>query len=74
MQLEGDFEQPLFWGGPVEGPLMALHDSLALAEMQVLPGVFFSMQRQNIQALLERKTRSAGFSPVTLVGERTARG
>ena len=55
MQLEGDFDQTLFWGGPVEGPLMALHDSLALAEMQVLPGVFFSMQRQNIQALLERK-------------------
>jgi putative transcriptional regulator len=55
MQLEGDFHQALFWGGPVEGPLMALHDSLALAEMQVLPGVFFSMQRQNIQALLERK-------------------
>lgn len=55
MQLEGDFDQALFWGGPVEGPLMALHDSLALAEMQVLPGVFFSMQRQNIQALLERK-------------------
>ncbi|MFM7116274.1 MAG: YqgE/AlgH family protein [Planctomycetota bacterium] len=55
MQLEGEFEQALFWGGPVEGPLMALHDSLALAEMQVLPGVFFSMQRQNIQALLERK-------------------
>lgn len=55
MQLEGEFDQALFWGGPVEGPLMALHDSLALAEMQVLPGVFFSMQRQNIQALLERK-------------------
>lgn len=54
MQLEGDFPQPLFWGGPVEGPLMALHDSLALAEMQVLPGVFLSMQRENLQALIQR--------------------
>lgn len=54
MQLEGDFPQPLFWGGPVEGPLMALHDSLALAELQVLPGVFFSMQRENLQALIQR--------------------
>jgi putative transcriptional regulator len=54
LQLQVGVDQPLFWGGPVEGPLMALHTSLVLAELQVSPGLFFSMQRQNIQSLLER--------------------
>lgn len=55
LQLEGDFSGLLFWGGPVDGPLMALHRSLALAELQVAPGLYFSMQRHNLQTLLERR-------------------
>jgi putative transcriptional regulator len=42
----------LFWGGPVEGPLMALHGSLALAEMNVLPGVNFLMERGRMKQLV----------------------
>lgn len=47
-------DQPLSLGGPVDGPLMALHTSLTLAEMQVVPGVFFSMQRENLRNLLRQ--------------------
>lgn len=39
-------------GGPVSGPLMALHDVPELAEMEVIPGVYFSLQRQNLERLM----------------------
>lgn len=42
----------LFWGGPVEGPLMALHGSLALAESSVLPGVNVLMERKHLRELV----------------------
>ncbi len=79
MQFVGD--QPLFWGGPVEGPLMALHTRVSLAELQVLPGLFFSMQRPNIQSLLERGGRDfriftgyAGWGAGQLEAELAAGG
>ncbi|MFN9750976.1 MAG: YqgE/AlgH family protein, partial [Planctomycetota bacterium] len=58
LELEGDFSDSLFWGGPVEGPLMALHRFPAAAELQVAPGLFFSMQKHNLQALLERRDQA----------------
>ncbi len=42
---ECECQQTVNVGGPVEGPLIALHTSLALAESQVIPGVFISMSR-----------------------------
>ncbi len=48
----GTLTRHLFWGGPVEGPLMALHGSLALAEMNVLPGVNFLMERGRMKQLV----------------------
>ena len=44
----------LFWGGPVAGPLMVLHTRLALAEREIVPGVFFSAKRQNVARLLSK--------------------
>lgn len=59
-------EVPLYWGGPVQGPLMALHSSLALAEVPVIPGVFLSVQRANIEGLLKQSMHPfrlyAGYS------------
>lgn len=55
LELAGDFPDSLHWGGPVEGPLMALHRSPALAELQVTAGLYFSMQKHNLQALLKRR-------------------
>ena len=39
-------------GGPVEGPLIALHSSLSLAEIPVVDGVFLSMGRDNLNQLV----------------------
>lgn len=57
LELVSDFPDSLYWGGPVEGPLMALHRSPAVAELQVAPGLFFSMQKHNLQKLLEHRER-----------------
>jgi putative transcriptional regulator len=44
----------LFLGGPVTGPLMAIHTKAALGERKVLPGVFVSKHEKNVQALIWR--------------------
>lgn len=43
---------PLYLGGPVEGPLSALHTVPELGEMKVLKNVFVSMNRRELDELL----------------------
>lgn len=45
-------EQPVFHGGPVEGPLSALHDNPNWSENEVLPGVHFSAARDHLSQLI----------------------
>jgi putative transcriptional regulator len=40
------------FGGPVTGPLMAVHRNASLGERQFLPGVFFSAKEKNVFALM----------------------
>jgi putative transcriptional regulator len=40
-------------GGPVAGPLMAIHTEEDLAELEILPGVYFAAQRDHLEKLLE---------------------
>ena len=53
-------QQHLNLGGPVSGPLMALHDDALLhAEaqeeaMEVLPGVYFAHEKQQLAALVQK--------------------
>ena len=47
-------DRPLFVGGPVEGPLMAIHIHESLADQTVLPGVFFSVQKENLTQLVSK--------------------
>jgi putative transcriptional regulator len=42
------------FGGPVTGPLMAIHTEKYLAETKVLPGVFFSAKEENVLLLMEQ--------------------
>ncbi|MHC4399996.1 MAG: YqgE/AlgH family protein [Planctomycetota bacterium] len=41
-------------GGPVAGPLMAIHTDRKLAEMEILPGLYFAAQRDHLEKLLVR--------------------
>ena len=42
------------FGGPVTGPLMAVHTKASLGERQLLPGVFFSGKEKNVLALMQQ--------------------
>lgn len=45
-------------GGPVQGPLIALHSSLVLGEVEVLPGLFMSLNRENLNELVMQDVHS----------------
>jgi putative transcriptional regulator len=47
-------QQHLNLGGPVSGPLLALHTHRELSEMEVLPGVFLSAEREHLEELLQQ--------------------
>ena len=47
-----DCRRPLFLGGPVPGPLMSIHCHRQWAEMEVLPGVYLSAKKANIDELI----------------------
>lgn len=74
--LECECDDAVHVGGPVEGPLMALHTSLAAAERQILPGVFLTMQREHLNQLVAQDEHEfriysgyAGWSPGQLEAE-----
>jgi putative transcriptional regulator len=54
-------DQLIHVGGPVSGPLIALHTDELASEMEVLPGLFFAAQRENLEKVLQQKK-----SPVRL--------
>ena len=51
-------DQPLHLGGPVPGPLMALHTHESLSDAEILPGVYFSVQKENLNEIV---TQADGF-------------
>src|SRR6516225_8331032 len=40
-----DRKDPIHLGGPVSGPLMAIHTAGGLAEMEIVDGVFFAAKK-----------------------------
>jgi len=68
--------RPVHLGGPVSGPLMAVHRSVDLAELEVIPGVFFSAKKINLDRLVVQQGHAfkmfvghAGWGPGQLEGE-----
>ncbi len=47
-------DDALYVGGPVSGPLMALHTNEACSENEVLPGVYFSTHRDRLNDLVRK--------------------
>jgi len=45
-------DQPVYLGGPVSGPLMAVHTDESLGEMEILPGLFFAARKANLDELV----------------------
>lgn len=54
-------EAPLHMGGPVEGPLMALHGDDALSEMKILSGVYVSTGREMLEKLVDQGSEPLRF-------------
>ncbi len=74
--LDCECEQFVQIGGPIEGPLMALHTSLAVAERQILPGVFLTMNRDHLNQLVSQSEHDflffsgySGWAPGQLEAE-----
>lgn len=47
-------DQAVHVGGPVPGPLIAIHDQRKLAEKEVLPQLYMSMQKDSIEQLVQK--------------------
>jgi len=68
-------QQPVHLGGPVQGPIMAIHTADGLAEMEVVDGVFFAHKKQHLDELVRRDERfkifvgHSGWGPGQLEGE-----
>lgn len=45
-------KSPVYLGGPVAGPMMALHACQEWSEGEVIPGVFFASQKEALNALV----------------------
>lgn len=73
---ECDRDEPVLFGGPVHGPLMAIHTQPECSEIEVIPGVHFSVQRENLDQLMNGSEPSirlfighSGWSPGQLESE-----
>lgn len=74
-------DEPVCLGGPVSGPLMAVHTNQFFAEIEILPGVFFAARRKHLDALVLQEDDPlkiffghAGWGPGQLDNEIRAGG
>jgi putative transcriptional regulator len=58
---EVDCAAPIFVGGPVNGPLVALHRLKSAAEAEVLPGIYFAAHKDELQKLIRQTTKPFRF-------------
>jgi putative transcriptional regulator len=47
-----DSDQPINVGGPVSGPLMAIHTKESCSENEILPGVYFATHRDRLNQIV----------------------
>lgn len=54
-------EQRLYQGGPCPGPLMVMHTDAMLADRELLPGLFFSSESQQVETLMQTAVDKVRF-------------
>ena len=54
-EVECKRKQPLNIGGPVAGPLMAVHTDSRIAELLIMPGLFLSAQKEHLDHLVQEQ-------------------
>lgn len=71
-----DRDDPIYMGGPVPGPLIALHPLEVLADHEVLPGLYLSTHRDTLDVIVRKQDVSlrllsgnAGWGSGQLEGE-----
>lgn len=76
-----DCDERINNGGPVEGPLMAVHMSTFLSEEEIIPGVHLATEQDNIHRLVTHSNKPfrvfsgyAGWGPGQLDEELAAGG
>ena len=74
-------EQPINVGGPVRGPLMAIHTNPEASENEILPGVFFATHRDRLNEIVREASQPfriyngySGWAAGQLEGELKAGG
>ena len=48
-------------GGPIQGPLMALHGNAELVDIEATPGVYFTAEKEKLEQLANEPDGSAKF-------------
>ena len=78
---ELDCSDPIYLGGPVQGPLVCLHRKKSCAEGEVLPGVYFAAHKDQLQKIIKQTSRPfrlfsgyAGWAGGQLEGEMQVGG
>jgi putative transcriptional regulator len=71
-----DWDKPLNIGGPVAGPLMIVHTADGLADQEVMPGLYTTIEAVKVQLLLRQRAEPslivanyAGWGPGQLEAE-----
>ncbi len=73
---EFEWDKPLHVGGPVTGTLAVLHTIEAMADREVIPGVYLTLEATKVQHVLSKKPQPSvivanysGWGPGQLEGE-----
>ena len=61
LELAVDWEKPIYLGGPVPGPLIALHDLEGLADRQIIEGLYSAIDPDKIRELIQRRAEPSLF-------------